>query len=92
MARVTAEVLVALDELRQPQGVTLTKIARELDRSRSSVQRALDSLLRDGVITAHVGGDRPLYRLSDAAPTAALLEVASWLLQRQRQRRQRPGT
>jgi predicted transcriptional regulator len=77
LPQVTAEVLLALDERRERDGVTLAEIARAVARRPSSVQRALAAMLRDGVVTAYVT-DRPVYRLAESAPVAALIEVARW--------------
>jgi DNA-binding IclR family transcriptional regulator len=52
LPQVTAEVLLALDERRERDGVTLAEIARAVARPPSSVQRALAAMLRDGVVTA----------------------------------------
>lgn len=77
MADVTSEVILALDEY--PEGRTLSELAAAIGRSTSSVQRAVSTLVSSAVVdreeTAH-----PRYRLNDAAPLAALREVARWSL------------
>lgn len=83
MADVTAEVLLALAE--HAEGRTLSDVAQSLGRTTSSVQRALSTMVRDGVVNAEPGA-RPRYRLSEQAPLDALVRVARWSLPRERAR------
>ncbi len=77
MADVTAEVLLSLADY--PEGRTLSDMAQSLGRTASSVQRALSTMIRDGVVSADPG-IRPQYRLSEGAPLNALVRVARWSL------------
>lgn len=77
MANVTAEVILALDDY--PEGRTLSELAESLERSTSSVQRALLSLTRDGVVIKEAGA-HPRFRLNQGAPLAGLKQVARWSL------------
>lgn len=81
LADVTAEVILALTNY--PEGRTLSSIATALGRSTSSVQRALLSLVDDGVATKDSSA-QPRYGLSPDAPIRALQEVAKWSIPRAR--------
>lgn len=81
LADVSAEVILALSDY--PEGRTLSTLASALGRSPSSVQRALASLVDDGVATRD-SSLRPRYRLSAKAPIRALQEVARWSIPRSR--------
>lgn len=72
-----AEVVLALHDY--AEGRTLSEIADALRRAPSSVQRALASLTRRGIVTA-ADGTRRRYRLNPEAPTSALVKVARWSL------------
>lgn len=77
MADVTAEVVLALDDY--PEGRTLSELAESLERSTSSVQRALSTMTREGVAIKEQG-THPRFRLNQKAPLSGLKQVARWSL------------
>ncbi len=77
MPDVTAEVILALADY--PEGRTLSELAQGIERSTSSVQRALSTMTRDGVAIKE-SGTHPRFRLSPRAPLVALKQVARWSL------------
>lgn len=84
MSQVPAEVLLALSDY--PEGRTLSDLAAELGRTASSVQRALNSMIRDQVVVRD-DGIRPRFRLDERAPVTALKQVARWSLPKERSTR-----
>jgi predicted nucleotidyltransferase/predicted transcriptional regulator len=70
-----AMTLVALDESDE---ATLTQIAQASERSVSTIQRAIASLMEAGVVSRT--SQRGPYRFTSAAPRRPLRELAEWRL------------
>jgi PAS domain S-box-containing protein len=69
------------DLLRQnPQGLSITDIARSVDINRNTAGRYLDKLLLSGQVEMHHFGMAKLFRLSERLPVSAVLSISSELV------------
>jgi two-component system, NarL family, sensor histidine kinase ComP len=69
------------DLLRQnPQGLSITDIARIVDINRNTAGRYLDKLLLSGQVEMHHFGMAKLFRLSERLPVSAVLSISSELV------------
>lgn len=78
-SRATARIVLEL--LRADDGMRLTDIAGATELPLSSAQRAVDALIREGVV-AREPGRRPRYHVTIDAPRDALAKLARWQLKR----------
>jgi PAS domain S-box-containing protein len=69
------------DLLRQnPQGLSITDIARTVNINRNTAGRYLDKLLLSGKVEMHHFGMAKLFRLSERLPVSAVLSISSELV------------
>jgi PAS domain S-box-containing protein len=69
------------DLLRQnPQGLSITDIARIVNINRNTAGRYLDKLLLSGQVEMHHFGMAKLFRLSERLPVSAVLSISSELV------------
>ena len=66
--------------LQNPQGLSITDIARTVDINRNTAGRYLDKLLLSGQVEMHHFGMAKLFRLSERLPVSAVLSISTELV------------